>query len=190
MNDPEYIDPIFGAPGKRRDKYKIALNGFGTPTAALGTAHHDLHRRRRAPLNPFFSKQNIRRLEPVLQRCLGKLLGRLEQNAESGKPMRMNLLFNATTSDIISDYCFGESYNNLDKEDLNEPQVLAENENRLMFHFATFSPWLVPTINALPSRLVVFIMPAITMFIELGKVRALFLYEFLVVIILRIIYRK
>jgi hypothetical protein len=86
--------------------------------------------------------------------------------------MRMNLLFIATTSDIISDYCFGESYNNLVKEDLNESYVLADHESRLMFHFATFSSWLGPTIKALPPRLMVSIMPAITMFIKLGKVKS------------------
>ena len=121
VNDPEYIDQIYGTAGKRRHKYKIAVNGFATPNAALGSAHHDQHRSRRSALNPYFSKQSIRRLEPIIQRCLGKILGRLAQNAESGEPMRMNLLYSATTSDIISDYCFGESYNNLDMEDLNEP---------------------------------------------------------------------
>jgi cytochrome P450 len=176
MNDPEYIDPILGGPGKRRDKYKIQLNGSGAPEAAFGTEHHELHRRRRAPLNPFFSKQNIRRLEPVLHRCLERILGRLARNAQSGEPMKMNMLFNATTSDIISDYCFGESYNNLDKEDFNEPYFLAEHDNRLIFHFATFSPWLLPVVKTLPEKVVLFFLPGIKMFIEGMKVTAFCLY--------------
>jgi cytochrome P450 len=175
MNDPEYIEPIYGTPGKRRDKYKIAITGFAAPNAALGTTHHDLHRRRRAALNPFFSKQNIRRLEPVLHKCLRKVLNRLAQNAESGEPLRMNLLYSATTSDIISEYCFGESYNNLDKEDLNEPFFSAFHEASKGYHFGSFNPWLVPTITALPQRMVVLFMPEVNVFLNLIKVRTLFL---------------
>jgi hypothetical protein len=89
--------------------------------------------------------------------------------------MKMNMLFNAATSDTISDYCFGESYNNLDKEDLNEPYFLAEHDNRLVFHFAAFSPWLLPVINTLPQKVVVFFIPSVNMFIEGMKVTAFFL---------------
>jgi hypothetical protein len=60
-------------------------------------------------MNPYFSKQSIQRLEPILQRTLKKVMGRLAQNAESGEPIGMQLLYAATTIDIISDYCFGQS---------------------------------------------------------------------------------
>ncbi|KAH8746835.1 hypothetical protein BGZ57DRAFT_917325 [Hyaloscypha finlandica] len=60
-------------------------------------------------MNPYFSKQSIQRLKTILQRTLKKVLGRLAQNVESGEPMGMQLLYAATTIDIISDYCFGRS---------------------------------------------------------------------------------
>ncbi|KAG4419362.1 hypothetical protein IFR04_007510 [Cadophora malorum] len=169
MNDSEYIDPIYGAPGKRRDKYKIAINGFATPNAALGTTYHDVHRLRRSVLNPFFSKQNVRRLEPVLQRTLRKVLGRLEKSAKSGEPINTNLMYSATTSDIISDYCFGESYNNLDKEDFNEPFFSAFHEAGKGYHFACWNPWLVPTVRALPQSIVALFMPKLDVFLDLVK---------------------
>ncbi|KAH8779103.1 hypothetical protein F5882DRAFT_297678, partial [Hyaloscypha sp. PMI_1271] len=80
-----------------------------SPRAAIGTVPHDLHRSRRAPMNPYFSKQSIQRLKTILQRTLKKVLGRLAQNVESGEPMGMQLLYAATTIDIMSDYCFGRS---------------------------------------------------------------------------------
>ncbi|KAH6706484.1 cytochrome P450 [Leptodontidium sp. MPI-SDFR-AT-0119] len=169
MNDPEFIDPIYGGPGKRRDKYKIAINGFATPNAALGTTHHELHRTRRAPMNPFFSKQNVRRLEPVLQRTLKKVLGRLERSSKAGEPVVSNLLYSATTSDIISDYCFGESYNNLDKDDFNEPFFSAFHEAGKGYHFACWNPWLVPTVTALPQWIVSLFMPQLDVFLNLVK---------------------
>ena len=170
LNDPEYLELIYGTPGKRRDKYKIAINGLASPDAGLGTTHHELHRARRSVMNPFFSKQNVRLLEPVLHRSLGKVLKRLAQSAGSGQPLRMNLLYSATTSDIISDYCFGKSFNNLDKDDLNEPYFSAFHEASRSYHVACFNPWLVPTIRALPQKVVVLFMPEVEVFLNLLKV--------------------
>ncbi|KAL2065828.1 hypothetical protein VTL71DRAFT_3498 [Oculimacula yallundae] len=167
MNDPESIDLIFGAPGKRRDKYKIAITGYASPNAALGTTHHELHRIRRTPMNPFFSKQNVRKLEPVLQRTLEKVLVRLERNSKTGEPMVTNLLYSATTSDIIWDYCFGKSQNNLDKEDFNEPFFAANHEAGKGYHFATWNPWLIPTLTAVPKRIALLLMPQLKTFIDL-----------------------
>jgi hypothetical protein len=58
-------------------------------------------------MNPYFSKQSTQRLKTILQRTLGNVLFRLAQNVESGKPKGVQLLYAATTTDIISDYCFG-----------------------------------------------------------------------------------
>jgi cytochrome P450 len=161
VNDPEYLDQVFGTAGKRRDKYKLTTNGLAAPGAAIVTVEHDLHRSRRAPLNPYFSKQSIQRLEPILQRTWKKVLECLVRNAKSGEPMRMQLLYAATTSDIISDYCFGQSYNNLDREDLKEPYFTAFTEGvRGYYLLSTFS-WLPSLMRALPLRLAIFLFPLI-----------------------------
>ena len=170
INDPEYIDQLYGTAGKKRDKYKIAVNGFATPNAGLGTIKHDLHRSRRGALNPFFSKQSVRRLEPILQRTLGKVLRNLAAAAKTGEPMRMNLLYSATTSDIIYDYCFGESSNNLDREDLNEPFFTAFTEAGRGFHFACYNPWFVPMLRTVPMNIMVILMPQIEVFLTLVQV--------------------
>jgi hypothetical protein len=170
VNDPEFIDQLYGTAGKKRDKYKIAINGFATKTAGLGTIKHDLHRSRRAPLNPFFSKQSIRRLDPILQRTLTKVLRNLSAAAESGKIMGMNLLYSATTSDIIYDYCFGESSDNLDREDLNKPYFSGATESGRGYHFASFNPWFIPMLTTMPMQVMIFLMPDIEVFLKLAQV--------------------
>jgi hypothetical protein len=161
MNDPDYIDQVFGTAGKRRDKYKLTTNGLGTLGAAIGTIPHDLHRSRRAPMNPYFSKQSIQRLEPILQRTFKKVLGRLAQQAESGEPIGMHLLYAATTSDIISDYCFGQSSNNLDREDLNAPYFDEFAEGVKAYHQMSTISWLPLLIQALPLSVAMFLFPTI-----------------------------
>jgi cytochrome P450 len=170
INDPEYIDQVFGTAGKRRDKYKLTTNGLATPGAAIGTIPHDLHRNRRAPLNPYFSKQSIHRLEPILQRILRKVLSRLAKNAKSREPIGAQLLYAATTSDIISDYCFGQSSNNLDREDLNEPYFSAFTESIKGYHIATFSPWTVTLIRVLPTKVTIFLVPQLEVTLNRIKV--------------------
>lgn len=166
INDPEYIDQLFGTAGKRRDKYKIAVNGFATFGSGLGTTKHDLHRSRRGALNPFFSKQSVRRVNPILQRTLAKVLRNLSAAANTDEPMKMNLLYSATTSDIIYDYCFGQSANNLDREDLNEPFFSAFTEAGRGFHFACWNPWIVPFMRLMPMKFMVIIMPQVEVFLN------------------------
>ena len=159
INDPEYIDQVFGTAGKRRDKYKLTTNGLAVPGAAIGAIRHDLHRSRRAPMNPYFSKQSIHRLEPIIQRTLKKVLGRLARKAESGEPIAMQLLFAATTSDIISDYCFGQSSNNLDREDLNAPYFTGFTEGVRAYHLLSTLPWLPSLLKALPLSIATVLLP-------------------------------
>jgi hypothetical protein len=121
-------------------------------------------------LNPFFSKQSIRRLDPILQRTLTKVLRNLSSAAKSGKIMGMNLLYSATTSDIIYDYCFGESSNNLDREDLNEPYFSAQTENGRGYHFGSFNPWFIPMLMTMPIQFMIFLMPDIEVFLRLAQV--------------------
>jgi len=161
VNDPEYLDQVFGSAGKRRDKYKLTTNGLAVPGAAIGTIPHDLHRSRRAPMNPYFSKQSIQRLEPILQRTLKKVLGRLAQKAESGEPIAMQLLYAATTSDIISDYCFGQSSNNLDREDLNAPYFAGFTEGVRGYHQLSTLSWLPSLIKVLPLSIAMVLFPMI-----------------------------
>lgn len=175
INDPEYLDQVFGTAGKRRNKYKLTTNGLALPGAAISTIPHDLHRSRRAPMNPYFSKQSIQRLEPILQRTLKKVLGRLAQNAESGEPIGMHLLYSATTSDIISDYCFGQSYNNLDREDLNARYFAGFTKGVKRYHQLSTISWLPSLIQAFPLRVAIFLFPMIRGTVKQIKVSRKFL---------------
>lgn len=171
MNDPDFLDQIFAGASKRRDKYKIACNGFATPGAGLGTIGHDLHRTRRAALNPFFSKQSIRRLEPIIHEALRKLLDRLSQHAKTGSPVKINLLYSALTSDVINNYAFGPSESSLERPDLNEGFFRAFIEAGEGFHMTCYLPWLPRMYAKLPLPIVKLMFPKVTVFVALIQVR-------------------
>lgn len=171
INDPDFIDQLYAGASKRRDKYKIACNGFATPGAALGTIDHDLHRSRRAALNPFFSKQSVRRLEPIVQEALGKVLDRFSQHAKTGSPISVSLLYSALTSDIINNYAFGPSESALEQPDLNEPHFRAFIEAAEGYHITCYLPFLPKLYATLPLPVVKLMFPKVTVFVDLIGVR-------------------
>lgn len=59
-----------------RCKFDLIVTGVVRESFAT-TMSHGLHRKKRAALNPYFSKANVPRLEPVKQKVLANLLRRL-----------------------------------------------------------------------------------------------------------------
>jgi cytochrome P450 len=170
INDPEFIDKLYTrAPGIRREKYKTTLDVLGAPGAILGTKDHDLHRSRRITLNPFFSMQNVRRLEPVIQQTLLSLFSRLEKWAQTGVPAPMNVAFKATTQDIISEYAFGPHEKALDMDDLNEGfyNIIAAVRTN---HLGTYIPLVIESMSRMPPALIMMIMPRIVWFVRFLQV--------------------
>jgi hypothetical protein len=60
VSDPDFYDVLYGG---KRDKYPWSTDVMEVRGAMFTTVEHDLHRRRRAPLAPFFSASAIRRYE-------------------------------------------------------------------------------------------------------------------------------
>lgn len=110
-SDPAFTDEIYAGPGRSRDKWQHQLNTGGAgPVSVTGfsTVNHDLHRARRAPLNRFFSRQQMLKLEGEVfdfaQMTANKMLG------FAGKEIfDVKEAFNCFTADVMSQYAFGES---------------------------------------------------------------------------------
>ena len=84
--------------------------------SVFDTLGHEKHRMRREPFNPYFSKQSVSRLQPLLiQRTVDKLCDRLTYFQGTRKPVVMTHAYAALTIDIISEYSFPEGYDLLDQ---------------------------------------------------------------------------
>ena len=99
VDDPDFLEDIFVGPGThKRDKWEWATKGLGVPGATLMTNGHDLHRVRRAALNPFFSKASVRNLQTLIDAKLDFFLERFEEFQRSGEVMTANIAFAALTN--------------------------------------------------------------------------------------------
>ena len=88
------------------------------------TVPHDLHRRRRKPLEPFFSKQGISALEPMLSSRTRRFCERVDNLRGTSKEIRLDHAFYALTGDVITRICCDE-YPNLIEDENFSPSWLA-----------------------------------------------------------------
>lgn len=131
---------------------------FGNESSILSTVTHEQHRARRSLLNPFFSKQSINNLEPLIRQAISTLCSRFEDYKGSKEPVALNAAFSALTSDIIAEYTFGSSMDMMLKPGFArewEETTLKSSEFSLLHkQFPLFLPllrrapkWLIGKIN-------------------------------------------
>lgn len=106
--DSSFVNEIYPGGGRIRDKHRHYLNANVGPVAvtAFGSERHEQHRMRRGPLNRFFSRAQMAKLEPRVQQLVQQLCDKLLAWREG--PVDLALAYNCLTGDTISQYAFGE----------------------------------------------------------------------------------
>lgn len=120
VNDPSFLPQLMPSGKHPRDKYPRLIRVFGFSQAAGATADHELHRTRRAAMSKMFSKESVRRLEPIMRRTLDRLLLRLKGFQESGDEINLKSMYGAFTNDVITEYAYGFSTNWTEAPKFNE----------------------------------------------------------------------
>jgi cytochrome P450 len=105
INEPDYYDELYSF-SKPRKKYAWMLAPFSLPGATFSIIDHKHHHMRRAAMAPFFSKQSVNRLEPMLSYMVEKLCKRIEEFRASGQPVPIRSLYMCLTTDLITFVCF------------------------------------------------------------------------------------
>ncbi|KAG4419518.1 hypothetical protein IFR04_007312 [Cadophora malorum] len=116
LSEPENHEKIYRT-GSKYTKEPNFYAAFGCETSAFSTPSNELHRVRRAALNPLFSRKRVLDLEDVVQSKVGKLDQRLRDAATTGDEVDLHYGLRAISVDTITDYGFGKSYDLLDRQD-------------------------------------------------------------------------
>ncbi|KAJ5578592.1 uncharacterized protein N7459_007556 [Penicillium hispanicum] len=119
FNDIAFVDEIYAARGRKRDKQKHFLNFVAGPitTSSFATLDHDHHRLRRSALNKFFSRAQIAKLESMIKETVDQLCDKMIRlGTQGGAPLDVTTAYSCFTSDVISAYCFGEPFGFLRQE--------------------------------------------------------------------------
>lgn len=106
-----YID------SKAPSKAAYYCDAFGLKTAASATPNNELHRVRRAVVNPRFSLKAVLELDGIMQSKTKKLVQRIRGIISKGKPIDVHHGYRALAVDVITDCTFDKCYNQLDTPD-------------------------------------------------------------------------
>ncbi|KAI1170436.1 trichodiene oxygenase [Nemania sp. FL0916] len=154
INDHAFIDQLYRQDGIW-DKYGWAVDAFATQGAGLLTPQHDLHRARRQPLNPFFSKAKVHSRQEMLERYLDKLCARISAFANTGQTFNLGAAITAFTRDVAFDYILGKSYRSLDADDFDEVMLSATRGSGQFWRLGKHMRFIGPMLKALPTDWVI-----------------------------------
>ncbi|KAF2228480.1 putative cytochrome P450 [Viridothelium virens] len=170
IHDPEAYGEIYVNESKRKtNNCQSFSQGLGFDGSHFLTTDHDLHRRRRKPLEPFFSRSGVLRLQPLLAETIEKLANRFEQMKGTNTVIHLDHAFYALSGDVVGKLCWAEK-----EEFLDDPNFSPEWYNLIhsiiksIYLFQMF-PWLARVVNRMPKRFVLWAMPQAQVFDSFDK---------------------
>ena len=183
VNDPSFLPELMPAGKHRRDKYPRLIQIFGFSQTAGATADHNLHRVRRGAMSKMFSKESVRKLEPIMRKTLNKLFVRWREFQQSGEEINLLSMFGAFTNDVISEYAYGFNMDWTQAPEFNKVFFeMVRNSTRIVCAqwlteiqldgFHDFGPlavqfsWFMPLFFRLPRWLLLKINPGFETFIK------------------------
>ncbi|MCJ1476010.1 hypothetical protein MMC13_004674 [Lambiella insularis] len=165
INDPDYYDTLYSREGKW-EKNPYYVNQFDNPGAGFSTIDHDLHRLRRAAINPFFSKQKVAQLQPVIQKLADKLCKKLESIRGTDEVVPIECAFDAFTMDVITEYSLDKNFGYLDQPGWSSDFRELERALGELGYVQKLFPPLLEIMNALPNWLVLWMNPRFKLLLD------------------------
>jgi hypothetical protein len=168
VNDPDFYEVLYSQHSPR-NKYYFFTKQFDLPLSGFGTEDHYVHRMRRSVINPFFSRQRMLQLEPVIQTLVQKLCKRILDFKNAGNPVPLSLGFSCLTTDVITEYVITQNYGYLDAPDWlpHWPKTL-----KSVAEIGTMAkqvPGIIPLMKSLPESFVGWVDPGMALFFNFTK---------------------
>ncbi|KAF5973498.1 trichodiene oxygenase [Fusarium bulbicola] len=148
INDDTFYDEIY-ASGPHHPRNKVRF--MSTHDESMFDSYAaETHRVRRAALSGSFSKQSIRALEPQILQTIHQLAGRMSSLRESGEVVNLKALYSGLTMDVIAQYCFGESMDNMKQDQFGKELLDFFHEMPQAHPIGRMFPWLFDIIQKIP----------------------------------------
>ncbi|KAL8674586.1 MAG: hypothetical protein Q9168_001029 [Polycauliona sp. 1 TL-2023] len=168
IQDTEFYEQLYRRENKL-DKFPGQTKMFGKQGTFFTTQTHELHRQRRSPYAPFFSKKSITDMSDFISDRLDALCRRLRESGRQRAPMPLGIAYVALTTDIISNYALADCYHLLERDDIGSEY------HYLLLGFVQgchFIKHLTPIFNfmqALPDTVVLWLQPSLGLAMQMMK---------------------
>lgn len=118
--------------------------------ASIFTPSHQVHKARRQPLGPFFSKAKVANSQDLVRKHLNKFCNRLSQLADAGATFDFGASITAFARDVANDFILNKSHNSLDREDFDVAMLNTANAAGSVWRLTKFVRWFAPTMQKIP----------------------------------------
>jgi hypothetical protein len=152
VNDPAFFDTLYSRQDGVCHKYDWSVDAFSTKGATIWTADHTLHRNRRLPLSPFFSKVKVSNQQDMIKRHVQVLFDRLSGFAASQRTVDLGAAVTAFVRDVTNEYMLGKHYHDLGKEDFDAGMVVASQIGGLLWRTTKFIRFFGPFMRSIPPQ--------------------------------------
>ncbi|KAI1760614.1 cytochrome P450 [Hypoxylon sp. FL1150] len=165
--DPDFYDTIYAsaATPRRSDKDPFYTRFIGLDLSVFSTIHHEVHRQRRAALQPFFNMANVRKLQPVIQERLEIMMKRMYEFRDTDSILNASYMLSALGSDVVNIYSFGRCNYRLESPDFDPSSRDASLGGIRSIHFMKYFPWINDLAQVLPETIVGRFMPVLSSFL-------------------------
>jgi cytochrome P450 len=119
IKDPDYYDEIYASSLRKREKDPVLVRQFDLEGSGFSSIDPESHRQRRAPVEKYFSKRAIEKMEGLIHETLDRLVYHFKEAHASHQVVSLDAGFAALTSDVIHKYVYGFNPANVDKEGFN-----------------------------------------------------------------------
>lgn len=117
LSDPQNYE-VLHCVGSKYAKSIPYYGALGGGYSTFGASTTEVHKPRRAKLDPFFSRRNVLSLEYLVQARAETLTEIMNSKFAQNEAVDLHHAFRSISVDVISDYAFGKSYELLAREDL------------------------------------------------------------------------
>ncbi|CAI6306864.1 unnamed protein product [Periconia digitata] len=146
--DPAFFEKLYRQDG-RWDKYDWSYRAFSAPGSAICSGPHDIHKARRAALNPFFSKARVGTQQEMMDRSIIILRERLSEFAATGGTVDLGAATSACTRDIACEFLMDKAYENLRKEDFSVQITNMLQQGGSVWRITKHVPWFGPLMRSI-----------------------------------------
>ena len=158
IHDPEFFDQLYGL---KLDKWAWWTRGFAVPTAGGMTVEHEIHRKRRGALNPFFSKASIVANIPVIQEKLATMCERLDKIKGSREVLDLEAVYLALTTDVLTQCSYGWTYDYINNPEWAMAWKLVNTGGRASAAIVRSFPLIGSVVRSMPLWLAIILVPPV-----------------------------
>ncbi|KAH9904983.1 cytochrome P450 [Xylariomycetidae sp. FL2044] len=154
VSDPSFFEKLYNRDGVW-NKYDWAYDAHNLQLSTLAAIDHHIHKQRRSPINPFFSKASVARSQNLVRDSVSLLCQRLEQISKSNSPdIKLSTALGALARDVATSFLLGKSFGNLDAEDFHAGVGDTLQASGGIWRITKHIRWYGPMMQSIPTALI------------------------------------